>query len=97
MSSIVLEGKETDLITKEILYCHRILRAESSMYSYAAWQTVFSEEEFGVETCCVPVDFAMGRETYNTIWERVKDKEIGVLGRYTMFTHNIQFKCLKIM
>ena len=44
-----------------------------------------SEEDYGVETCCVPVDFSSGRDTYNTIWETIKDKEIGVLGKARIF------------
>lgn len=37
------------------------------------------EEEFGVKTCCVAVDFSVGRGTYDLIWEQIKDKEIGIL------------------
>ena len=35
-----------------------------------------------MDTCCVPVDFSSGRETYTKIWESIQDKEIGVLGVY---------------
>lgn len=42
----------------------------------------FSEEDFNVLTSCVAVDFSVGRDTYNLIWESIKDKEIGVLGVY---------------
>ncbi|XP_060561793.1 inactive hydroxysteroid dehydrogenase-like protein 1 isoform X2 [Ruditapes philippinarum] len=37
------------------------------------------EEEFNVQTSCVAVDFSVGRDTYNLIWDSIKDKEIGVL------------------
>ncbi|XP_053384919.1 inactive hydroxysteroid dehydrogenase-like protein 1 isoform X2 [Mercenaria mercenaria] len=37
------------------------------------------EEEFNVQTSCVAVDFSIGRDTYNLIWDSIKDKEIGVL------------------
>ena len=40
-----------------------------------------------METCCVPVDFSSGRETYHKIWESIQDKEIGVLGRYVCCSH----------
>ena len=41
-----------------------------------------AEEEFQVETSCVAVDFSIGRDTYSFIWDSIKDKEIGVLGKY---------------
>ncbi|KAH3877530.1 inactive hydroxysteroid dehydrogenase-like protein 1 isoform X1 [Dreissena polymorpha] len=37
------------------------------------------EEEFHVKTQCVAVDFSVGKDTYNVIWDKIKDKEIGVL------------------
>jgi len=40
------------------------------------------EEEFHVKTCCVAVDFSIGRETYSFIQNSLKDKEIGILGKY---------------
>lgn len=37
------------------------------------------EEEFGVKTVTVAADFSKGQEVYDKIWEKIKDKEIGIL------------------
>ena len=38
------------------------------------------ETEFGVEVCAIGVNFMEGPSVFPTIWERIKDKEIGILG-----------------
>ncbi|KAK3102348.1 hypothetical protein FSP39_010677 [Pinctada imbricata] len=52
-----------------------ISRGENRLYKTARE----IEEEFGVETCTVPVDFNLGPDVYSIIWNAIKDKEIGIL------------------
>ena len=50
------------------------------------WCSYFSlEEDYKVQTCCVPVDFSVGKDAYNTIRQSIDDKEIGVLGKALLF------------
>lgn len=55
---------------------------------------VVSEEEFNVETSCVAVDFSVGRDTYSLIWDSIKDKEIGVLGKLGFKLLSRTFPCI---
>jgi hypothetical protein len=41
----------------------------------------YSENEFKVQTCTIAVDFNSGKDVYPVIWEQIKDKEIGILGK----------------
>ncbi|XP_062609753.1 inactive hydroxysteroid dehydrogenase-like protein 1 [Saccostrea cucullata] len=37
------------------------------------------EKDFKVETCTIAVDFNTGKDAYPIIWDKIKDKEIGIL------------------
>ncbi|XP_052799770.1 inactive hydroxysteroid dehydrogenase-like protein 1 isoform X4 [Mya arenaria] len=52
-----------------------ISKPENRLYS-AAKQI---EDDYHVKTSCVAVDFSIGRDTYNFIWDSIKDKDIGIL------------------
>ena len=54
-----------------------------SLYSREWFHSIpfFSEKDFNVQTCIIALDFNSGRDVYPTIWEKIKDKEIGILGK----------------
>ncbi|KAK3591883.1 hypothetical protein CHS0354_005089 [Potamilus streckersoni] len=52
-----------------------ISRGENRLYKTAKE----IESQFHVQTCTIAVDFTAGREIYSKIWEKIKDKEIGIL------------------
>ena len=72
----------SDSISKVLIWLHEYGRFSlENFFSHIDFY-IFSAEEFGVETCCVPIDFSSGRDTYHKIWQSIRDKEIGVLGGY---------------
>lgn len=42
----------------------------------------FSEKDFKVQTCTIALDFNSGKDVYSVIWEKIKDKEVGILGKW---------------
>ncbi|XP_078334832.1 uncharacterized protein LOC111105370 [Crassostrea virginica] len=52
-----------------------ISRGENRLYRTAEE----IEKDFNVQTCIIALDFNLGRDVYPTIWEKIKDKEIGIL------------------
>lgn len=41
-----------------------------------------SEKDFKVQTCTIALDFNSGKDVYSVIWEKIKDKEVGILGKW---------------
>lgn len=40
-----------------------------------------SEKDFNVQTCTIALDFNSGKDVYSVVWEKIKDKEVGILGK----------------
>lgn len=52
------------------------------VYSFGYKQiNFFSEKDFKVQTCTIALDFNSGKDVYSVIWEKIKDKEVGILGK----------------
>ena len=57
----------------------------------------FSEKDFNVQTCIIALDFNSGRDVYPTIWEKIKDKEIGILGKNVFRTLLKHILCIDLL
>lgn len=52
-----------------------ISRGENRLYKTAR----DIENDFNVQTCTIALDFNSGKDVYSVIWEKIKDKEVGIL------------------
>lgn len=70
-----------------------------SLYSREWFHSIpfFSEKDFNVQTCIIALDFNSGRDVYPTIWEKIKDKEIGILGKNVFRTLLKHILCIDLL
>lgn len=52
-----------------------ISRGENRLYKTAE----DIKKDFKVQTCTIALDFNSGKDVYSVIWEKIKDKEVGIL------------------
>ena len=62
-----------------------------------SFHSFFSEKDFNVQTCIIALDFNSGRDVYPTIWEKIKDKEIGILGKNVFRTLLKHILCIDLL
>ena len=88
----ILNEHSQDFVEAQLV--HLLFFIFSRMISFDSF---FSEKDFNVQTCIIALDFNSGRDVYPTIAEKIKDKEIGILGKNVFRTLLKHILCIDLL